>query len=56
MEKKIWNSKLHILWPEMNSSKSFDVFLDISSVYNIYGFQVKHFSNKKDLKHWKLKL
>jgi hypothetical protein len=34
----------------------FYVVLDIYSVYNIYQFQVKHFSNKKDLRHWKLRI
>jgi hypothetical protein len=39
-------SQLHISSPEVTFPKSFDVAADISSVYKMYLFQVKHFSNK----------
>jgi hypothetical protein len=38
--------QFHISSPEFTFPKTFDVAVDISTVYNMYLFQVKHFSNK----------
>jgi hypothetical protein len=46
MEINFWISQLHISSSEVTFPKSFDDAVDISSVYNMYLFQFKHFSNK----------
>ena len=56
MEINFWISQLHISSLGVTSPKTFDVTVHISSVYNMYLFQVKHISNKKDLRHWKFRI
>jgi hypothetical protein len=52
MEKQFLNSST----PYLITGRDIFFILDIFSVNNIYQIQVRHLSNKEDLRYWKLRI